>query len=134
MACDTIGFQNFNPGNLSTGHGHWKSAVGVDDFHHFKFADNRGGLEAIKKVLKTYKRHYKIYTIERLCGRWVNIHDSDKNKASWVRAVRKRTGTKPGQKLDFTDPPEAKAIARGIVFAENSCDDIPDEIYDEVFK
>ena len=84
-------------------------------------------------MLKTYKRHYKIDTIERLCGRWVNIHDSDKNKASWVRAVRKRTGTRAGQRLDFTDPPEAMAIAKGIVWAENSCDDIPDSTYEAVF-
>lgn len=133
MACDTIGFQNSNPGNLTTGHGRWKSAVGVDAFHHLKFADDRAGLEAIKACLRTYKRHYKISTIERLCGRWVNIHDSDKNKASWVRAVRKRTGTKAGAKLDFTDPPEAERIAKGIVYAENSCDSIPESIYQEVF-
>lgn len=86
------------------------------------------------RVIKTYKRKYRIHSIEHLCGRWVSPKASPAAKRSWIRAVQKRTRTKPGARLDFADPATAKEIVRGIAYAENSCDDLDPSVYERVFS
>ena len=128
-ACETIGHLNHNPTNLRQCGRHWESAVGVDPWGHLVFPSDEVGLRIAFKVLKTYNRKYRIHSIEHLCGRWVSPKASWKAKQNWIRAVRQRTHTKPGAKLLFTDPEMARMILKGIVYAENSCDDIPDSVY-----
>jgi hypothetical protein len=133
-ACDTLGFQNFNPGNLIAHGCKWESATGRDAWGHLQFKDNRGGLTAIKLVLHTYKHRYHIASLERLCGRWVWAKADQAGKRNWLMTLRKRMNAKPGQKFDFDDPKTACKIAHAIVWAENSCDSIPEETYSLVFE
>lgn len=128
-ACETIGHMNRNPTNLRQCGRHWESAIAVDPWGHLVFPSDEVGLRIAFKVLKTYNRKYHIHSIERLCGRWVSPNASWKAKQNWIRTVRQRTKTKPGAKLLFTDPEMARAILRGIVWAENSCDSIPESVY-----
>lgn len=106
----------------------------MDAWKHLKFKDDETGLRMAYRVIKTYRRRYRIHTIEHLCGRWVSPRASWADKQNWIRTVLKRTRTKPGQKLDFSDPDMAKEIVRGIVYAENSCDDIDPAVYAAVFQ
>lgn len=133
-ACDTVGFNNHNMGNLLKGSCPWRSSCGVDEGGRLKFRTDQEGLDAIRKVLRTYHCKYKVKTIERLCGRWCGPGADWNARKDWIRTVRQRTGTKPGAKLNFADPQTAMKIARGICWAENSCDDIPEQTYKFVFE
>lgn len=127
--CETIGFNNKNPTNLRQCGRKWESAIAVDPWGHLVFPSDEVGLRIAYKVLCTYNRRYKIHSIEHLCGRWVSPQASWKAKQNWIRTVRQRTHTKPGAKLIFSDPETARMILRGIVWAENSCDTIPESVY-----
>lgn len=129
IPCETIGHANNNPTNLRKCGRHWASATGTDPYGHLVFPDEETGLRIAYQVLKTYNKRYHIHSIEHLCGRWVSPQASQKAKQNWIRTVRQRTHTKPGAKLIFTDPATARMILKGIVYAENSCDEIPDSIY-----
>lgn len=131
--CETLGWKNNNPGNLIAHGCKWESASGRDAWGHLKFPEPRGGLEAIGKVLHTYKHRYKIHTLERLCGRWIWSGADQAGKRSWLKTLRKRMAAKPGQKFDFDDPQTKMKLAQAIVWAENSCDDYPDSLYRAVF-
>lgn len=128
-ACETLGFNNKNPGNLIAHGCKWESASGRDAWGHLQFSDMRGGLFAIGEVLHTYKARYHIHTLERLCGRWVWAKADQAGKRNWLSTLRKRMNAKPGQRFDFDDPMTRNKLAHAIVWAENSCDDIDEGTY-----
>jgi hypothetical protein len=131
----TLGLANNNPGNLiaQNPRQHWKGQLGHDAWHQLRFQSPELGLRAIRVVLKTYKRRYHIHTLERLCGRWVYDNADQAAKRNWLKCVRQRMKAKPGQVFDFTDPMTTCRVAKAIVYAENSCDPYPDEMYLLVF-
>ncbi len=129
----TIGFENNNPSNLSVGRCKWQSACGQDAWGHLRFATPTQGLDALRKTLATYKRKYRIHSIEHLCGRWISPKASALDHRQWIRVVYQRSGFVPGRRLDFTNPDTALKLAKGIIWAENGYDQYSDALYRGVF-
>ncbi len=131
--CQTIGFENNNPSNLSVGHCKWTSAIGQDAWGHLRFGTPAQGLDALRKTLATYGRKYHIHSVEHLCGRWISPKASARDKQQWVWWVYRKSGFKPGKRLDFADPQTALKLAKGIIWAENGYDEYSDALYSSVF-
>ncbi len=138
-ACpSTIGIENNNPGNLMVGRKQWVGAIGRDPWKHIRFDTPENGIRAIKILLGTYKKKYKVTTVERLVGIWIGpVKDDPKHQreaADYLKKMRRYVGVKIGQKIDLADEETLKKVTRAIIKAENYCDPYPESLYDEIFS
>ena len=132
------GLRNNNPGNIRHGGSLWYGAAdNQTDPAFLQFTDAKWGLRAIARTLLTYGRKRRaadgspIDTLAEVITRWAP--PSENNTASYIKAVAKRTGFKPDQVLNMTNPEALRALTDAIVWHENGSNPFPtDAIKDAV--
>lgn len=134
----TIGIENHNPGNIiSYDYRQWHGATGTDEWGHLVFPDDEHGLIAIRRVLRAYYYKHKIRNVSGIVNRWVRRPKTEAEiqaVRNYILCVCQRAKVKPNQRLWLNDNEMMASIAKAIVFAENSSDPYPEDLYKKVFK
>ena len=107
----TLNARNNNPGNMEYGpfarkHG----AIGTDGRFAI-FPDKETGSAAMDAKLQEYGG-LGVNTVSSIIGKWAPPEEND--TTAYVKAVAKRLGVKPDQKLDFNDSKIRAALGREI--------------------
>ena len=130
----SIGTDNHNPGNIRSWHPNvWAGAVGVDRWHHLRFAADEDGIRAMRRVLRAYN-HKGVRTVAGIVNRWVG----PKHGTVAILAVRgyllrvaKDMGT-TGQ-IDLSDNEVMGRLAKSIIYAENGVQPYPESVFRKIF-
>lgn len=96
------GIRNHNPFNIRYNSAiDWVGQVGKDDagFVIFKSADF--GIRAAGRLMRTYKKKYKLNSIEGIVRRWAP--ESENDTQNYIRQVTRLTGLSSSKKLSERD-------------------------------
>lgn len=102
-----ISERNNNPGNIRFPGGH--------SFRTFETPED--GIRAMAWQLGRYFRRDKIDTVEGLISKWAPSIEND--TAGYIKAVGKRTGYRPDEKLNLNDPEVMARLISAITKQEN---------------
>ena len=132
------GIRNNNPGNIIAGDT-WLGRAGTDG-KYVKFKAPEYGIRAMGRVIRTYRKQYKINTISGIIKRWAP--PSENNTQKYINYISLKTGLKPSKKLNIFDmhgelknSDTLKLIISAIIKMENGSHVVyPDSVYDKAFK
>lgn len=128
------GIRNNNPGNIDYSPSNkWNGQLGLEEgvatprFARFDTPEN--GIRALGRLLQTYQRVYGLNTVAKIISRWAPSNEND--TAAYVRSVEQRIGSKPGAKIQLTDPDVLKGFVIAIIAHENGGNPYSDAVINE---
>lgn len=136
QACDSLGLENHNPGNLRPAH--WQNstgAIGVDPWGHAIYKNDFDGLLACRKNVRAYGRRYHIKTVRAFVTRWIGPGNArTRHGALVLREYCQILKTTPDASLSLTHKATALRVTHAVVRMENGCDPYPEALYEQVFR
>lgn len=120
------GIRNNNPGNIRHGE-KWKGRRPLqDDIEFVQFSDVKYGIRAMVRILRTYKKKYKIDTIYGLVSRWAPSNENDTQ--AYIRHVAANTGIPAREKIDLESPEILQKVLPALILHENGTQPYSEEV------
>jgi hypothetical protein len=119
------GVRNNNPGNIVRSAWVWDGEVAGNDPRFATFDTPEAGIRALAKNLIAYNDKHGLNTVEGIINRWAP--PGENKTSSYVQAVAKELGVKPGDVLNVRDPETLIRLTSAIIRHENGKQPYPAE-------
>lgn len=119
------GVRNNNPGNIERSARVWDGEIAGNDPRFATFETPEAGIRALAKNLIAYNDKHGLNTVEGIINRWAP--PGENKTSSYVQAVAKELGVKPGDVLNVRDPETLTRLTSAIIRHENGAQPYPAE-------
>lgn len=122
------GLRNCNPGNIRHSGSKWQGmAEKQTDKNFVQFKSMDYGYRALAKLIITYKKKYKLNTVEAIINKWAPASDNNHTK-NYIKFVANTLMVAPEQQIDVEDAGTLKAICAAISRVENGTDAVMKDV------
>ena len=122
------GLRNNNPGNIRINSDVFQGEITPSKDRSFKqFKSLAYGYRAIFRILATYKRTYKLETIQQWISKWAPPEDNNDTQ-SYIALVCRYSGMSASDVIDTANKEVMCNIVAGISFQENGVEPDMSEI------
>lgn len=112
------GYRNNNPLNIRRNGTRWRGLrQAQSDSAFFQFQEMAYGYRAAIKILRTYQRRYKLYSLREMIGRWAPPFENDTE--SYIRVVSSRAKVRSNVSIDLNNKELVIRIVEAMAYVEN---------------
>lgn len=112
------GYRNNNPLNIRRNGIRWKGLrQAQSDSEFFQFQEMVYGYRAAIKILRTYQRRYKLYSLREMIGRWAPPFENDTE--AYVQTVANRAKVSADKPVNMTNKDVVLRIIEAMAYVEN---------------
>lgn len=112
------GFRNNNPLNIRRNGTRWRGLRHKqEDSAFFQFQGMAYGYRAAIKILRTYQRRYKLYSLREMIGRWAPPFEN--NTEAYVQAVANRAKVRADEPVNMCNKDLVLRVVEAMAYVEN---------------